>query len=104
MLTEMGKKHHMASVLSFLETYSKDGHSLVDHIVIGDENRLGMLIETTNQSIVLPYLLAHKNNEVFADLVREEIYSDKFRTEKGYSGKDYGMVYYNQLLICPVKS
>ena len=37
LLSEDHKKQRMAALLTFLEAYEKDGDSLLDHVITGDE-------------------------------------------------------------------
>jgi len=99
LLSEDHKKQCMAASLTFLEAYEKDGDSLLDRVVTGDETWVKhVTCETKTVYGVGTHTFSQKTKEMFANFVSKKDHGDCFLGQGGCASGGFPRTWFNNKL------
>jgi len=91
LFSEDHNKQRTPASLTFLEAYEKDGDSLLNRVVTGEENCVKHVTCETIKSVygVGTHKFSHKTKEMFANFVSKKDYGDRLWDREGVLLLDY---------------
>ena len=99
-LVRRPQKQPMAASLTFLEAYEKDGDSLLDRVVTGDETWVKHVSRETKKTAygVGTHKFSQKTNEMFANFVSKKDHGDRFLGQGGCASGGFPRTWFNNKL------
>ena len=89
----------MAASLTFLEACEKDGDSLLDRVVTGDETWVKhVTCGTKKQSVDWGHKFSQKTKEMFANFVSKKDHGDRFLGQGGCASGGFPRTWFNNKL------
>jgi len=100
LLSEDHKKQRMAASLTFLEAYEKNGDSLLNHVVTGDETWVKHVTCETKKPVygVGTHKFSQKTKEMFANFVSKKDHGDHFLGQGGCVSGGFPRTWFNNKL------